>query len=49
MRHDVHYVQPPYSPGLPLVELWLMTQGDVDLSDPDKALHPLRHHVYRAE
>lgn len=49
VRHDVHYVQPPYSPGLPPVELWLMTQGDVDLSDPDKALRPLRHHVYCAE
>ena len=49
VRGDVHYVQPPYSPGLPPVELWIMTQGHVDLSDPDKALHPLRHHVYLAE
>lgn len=45
-RNDISYIQPPYAPGLDPVQLTIMTRGDVDLSDPVKALTPLARDVY---
>lgn len=42
---DTGYVQPPYSPHLSPVALWLMASGRVD---PDKAAATLHSRVYRA-
>lgn len=41
---DVHYVQPPYSPGLPELELRLMLRGDI--ADIDKAIKTIHKNVY---
>ncbi len=39
-HHDFHYLQPPYSPGLPSVPLTLMTSSpDVDLTSASKIIH----------
>ena len=48
LHADIEYMQPPYDPSLPEVPLLLMTHGNVDLSDPRKALAPMLRAVYNA-
>lgn len=43
---DIDYLQPPYQRFLPSVPLMLMTHGDVDLSDWERAVRPMQREVY---
>lgn len=45
LHDDIHYVQPPYSPGQNGLEMMLMTHGDVRLSDTSD-LHEMLAEVY---
>lgn len=36
---DFHYIQPPYAPGLPELELLLMATGSVDVREVARTLH----------
>lgn len=47
-REEIKYLQPPYAPGKPSLELLLMTHGEVDLHNRN-ALKTMLREVYNVE